>query len=128
MATTIGKGLRYAAMMGVAGTLLLCGGVARAQSAGSTSIQQQTGPSRGPGMGIDHGPSLAPEIEEKAAKARNDQRQKQLVDDTAKLLELATQLKEDVDKTNKNILSIDVIKRAEQIEKLAHAVKERMKG
>jgi hypothetical protein len=61
-------------------------------------------------------------------EARSTERQKRLVADTDKLLALATDLKEQVDKTNKNILSIDVIKKADEIEKLAHSVKERMKG
>ena len=74
------------------------------------------------------GPSLTPDQEEKQSKARNDERQKRLEADTNKLLELATQLHTDVAKTNKNVLSIDVIKRADEIEKLAHAVKERMRG
>ena len=55
-------------------------------------------------------------------------RQKRLVADSDKLLALATQLHDDVGKTDKNILSLDVVKRAEEIEKLARAVKERMKG
>lgn len=62
------------------------------------------------------------------AKKRNEQRQQELKKDTDKLLELATELKQYVDKTNENIISLDVIKKAEQIEKLAHAVKEKMKG
>ena len=74
------------------------------------------------------GPSLSPAQEEKQAKARNEDRQKRLEADTNKLLELATELHTDVAKTNKNVLSIDVIKRADEIEKLAHAVKERMRG
>jgi hypothetical protein len=41
---------------------------------------------------------------------------------------LATELKEQVDKTDKNILSVDVIKKADEIEKLAKSVKDRMKG
>jgi hypothetical protein len=61
-------------------------------------------------------------------KARSVDRQKRLVADTDKLLALATDLKQQVDKTNQNILSVDVIKKAEEIEKLAHSVKERMKG
>lgn len=61
-------------------------------------------------------------------KARNDDRQKKLVSDTEKLLSLATELKQDVDKTDKDTLSIDVVKKAEEIEKLAHSVKEKMKG
>jgi hypothetical protein len=37
-------------------------------------------------------------------------------------------LKTQVDKSTKDTLSVDVIKKAEEIEKLAHSVKERMKG
>jgi hypothetical protein len=61
-------------------------------------------------------------------KLRFAERQKQLVQDTDKLLELTTALKEQVDDSNKNILSLDMVKKAEQIEKLAHSVKERIKG
>jgi nitric oxide reductase activation protein len=61
-------------------------------------------------------------------KARNDDRQKRLVADTQKLLALATELKADVDRTNKDTLSVDVVKKADEIEKLAHSVKEKMKG
>jgi hypothetical protein len=72
--------------------------------------------------------SSNPKIEEQQARARSTERQKKLVADTEKLLALATELKTDVDKTNQNILSVDVIKKADEIEKLAHSVKERMKG
>jgi hypothetical protein len=74
------------------------------------------------------GPSISPEIQAQQARSRNSERQKRLVEDTDKLLVLATQLKQDVDKTNKDVLSVDVIKKADEIEKLAHNVKERMKG
>jgi hypothetical protein len=66
--------------------------------------------------------------EEKQAKLRNEDRQKRLVEDTDKLLQLATQLHNDVGRTDQHILSLDVVKRADEIEKLAHNVKERMKG
>jgi len=69
-----------------------------------------------------------PRREEQQAQLRNSDRQKRLVADTDKLLELATDLKQQVDKTNKDTLSVDVIKKADEIEKLAHSVKERMKG
>lgn len=62
------------------------------------------------------------------AKKRNEARQQDIKKDTDKLLELANELKQYVDKTNENIISVDVIKKAEQIEKLAHSVKEKMKG
>ena len=66
--------------------------------------------------------------ESKQDKAINDERQKKLVEDTAKLLELANELKAAVDKSNKNTLSLDVVRKADAIEKLAHSVKEGMKG
>jgi hypothetical protein len=50
------------------------------------------------------------------------------VADTEKLVALTTALKEQVDESNKDILSLDMIKKAEEIEKLAHSVKERIKG
>ncbi len=59
---------------------------------------------------------------------RNEERQKQLVKDTDQLLALATQLKSEVDKTDKNVLSVAVIKKAEEIEKLAKNVRDRMKS
>lgn len=61
-------------------------------------------------------------------KKYNLQRQQDIQKDTEKLLELATELKQAVDKSNENMLSVDVIKKAEQIEKLAKQVKDKMKG
>ncbi len=61
-------------------------------------------------------------------KKRNELRQQDLKKDTEKLLELATELKQYVDKSNENTLSLDVIKKADQIEKLAKSVKDKMKG
>ena len=48
--------------------------------------------------------------------------------DTDKLLKLSVELKESVDRSDENVLSVEVIKKAEEIEKLAHSVKEKMKG
>jgi len=64
------------------------------------------------------------EMEKKAAK----ERVAALKTDTDKLLKLSVELKEYVDKSNENVLSLDVIKKAEQIEKLAKSVKDKMKG
>lgn len=61
-------------------------------------------------------------------KQANKQRQEDLKEDTVKLLELATELKQYVDKTNENVMSLEVMKKAEQIEKLAHSVREKMKA
>jgi hypothetical protein len=54
--------------------------------------------------------------------------QKQLAEDTAKLLVLANQLKAELDKSNMDTLSLGVIRKAEQVEKLAHKVRDEMKG
>lgn len=67
---------------------------------------------------------MAHEMEKKAAK----QRVAALKSDTDKLLKLSTELKSYVDKSDENILSVDVIKKAEEIEKLAKSVKDKMKG
>ena len=62
------------------------------------------------------------------AKMRNEDRQKKLVADTEKLLALATDLQAQVDQSTADSLSEDGMKKVEEIEKLAHSVKERMKG
>ena len=67
-------------------------------------------------------------MEREQAKKLNQQRHANLKKDTDRLLELATQLKQQVDKSNENTLSLDVIKKCEEIEKLAHSVKQKMKG
>jgi TolA-binding protein len=67
-------------------------------------------------------------LEKEMAKKANQDRQAALRKDTDRLLKLATELKEYVDKTNENMLSMNVVKKAEEIEKLAHSVKDKMKG
>ncbi len=54
-------------------------------------------------------------------------RRKLLADESAELLGLAAQLKNEMDKTDKDRLSLGVIRKAEQIEKLAKDVKAQMK-
>jgi hypothetical protein len=53
--------------------------------------------------------------------------QKQLADDTEKLLVLANELKAEMDKSTKDTLSLSVIKKAEAVEKLARKVRDEMK-
>lgn len=67
------------------------------------------------------------QLERDRVKALNKDRQQKLKNDTDKLLQLATELKQYVDKTNENILSIDVIKKTDEIEKLAKSIREKMK-
>ena len=124
------------------GLMLVLLGTAAAQSTGGGS-GSGTGAGRSqpsaaqPQLPNSSIPSIVPSdpadermmrLEQEQAKMRNVDRQKKLVEDTEKLLALANQLKEEVGKSNKDTLSLDVVKKADEIEKLAHSVKEKMKG
>ena len=67
------------------------------------------------------------QMERDRARKLNKERQAAIKRDTDKLLALATELKDYVDKSNEYVLSLDVVKKAEEIEKLAHHVREKMK-
>jgi type VI protein secretion system component VasF len=77
-----------------------------------------------PGHPID---PLSRDHDSQMAMMRNNSRQQQIQADAAKLLQLSQELKAEVDKSNKNELSLSVVKKAEEIEKLAKAVKIRMR-
>ena len=64
------------------------------------------------------------DMEKKAAK----ERVAALKNDTDKLLKLSVELKSYVEKSDENVLSLTVVKKAEEIEKLAKSVKDKMKG
>jgi hypothetical protein len=77
--------------------------------------------------------TAAPENAASAADSQSlpapqTEKQKQLADDTAKLLQLANELKAELDKSSKDTLSLSVMKKAEQVEKLAHKVRDEMKA
>lgn len=63
----------------------------------------------------------------KNPEAATVERKKQIADESSRLLKLATELKTEVDKTNKDTLSLNVIRKADAIEQLARDVKEKMK-
>jgi hypothetical protein len=67
----------------------------------------------------------AAEREREARRIR--ERQEELQRDTGKLQELSNQLKEVVEKSNEQQLSMDAVRKAEEIEKLARSVKKRLK-
>jgi hypothetical protein len=101
------------------------------------SFSQGSAQSPNPSPRLNPSPGLNPDehedeehakIEKDMAKRANHERQAQLQRDTDNLLKLANELKQDVDKSNENTLSLDVVKKAEEIEKLAHSVKEKMKA
>jgi hypothetical protein len=74
----------------------------------------------------DEGPPV-PEATRK--KALLEQRQKDIKKDIEKLFDLATQLKTEVEKTDATTtLSLAMVRRAEEIEKLARSIKDNAKG
>lgn len=77
-------------------------------------------------------PSSAPtgsddEIQKQQAVAANLQRQVEIRRDTEKMAELMQELKDYLAKADQGVMSVDAIRKAEQIEKLAHSVKAKMK-
>lgn len=56
------------------------------------------------------------------------ERHAQLQRDTDKLVALTAELKQNVDKAGRNFLSMDVIRTAQEIQKLAKSVQEKMKN
>jgi peptidoglycan hydrolase CwlO-like protein len=62
-------------------------------------------------------------------KIRLEENQKDIKKDIEKLFDLASQLKQQVEKTDATaVLSLAMVKKAEEIERLARQIKERAKG
>lgn len=61
-------------------------------------------------------------------KKANEERFQKIKDDTEKLVTLSNELKDYVAKSNEHTMSLSVIKKAEEIEKLARSVKDKMKA
>lgn len=91
------------------------------------SVWQQSSPQSPQQRRQEQDEELA-KIQKENVRRANEQRQLELRRDTDRLLHLTNELKQYVDKTNENILSLEVIRKAEEIERLAKSVKEKMKG
>jgi hypothetical protein len=60
-------------------------------------------------------------------EAANAERKRQLDSDSALLLKLASELKAEIDRTPPDMLSLSIVRKAEEIERLAHNVQVKMK-
>ena len=67
-----------------------------------------------------------PMMDQRRVRALNNERQKQLVADTDKLLKLAKELNDEVAKANSGTLTPDEMHKIADIEKLARSVRQRM--
>lgn len=105
-------------------------------AAGTKQITQNTqtpgaipgGHPQRPGvMGEDPNP-VSGSTSMKMEHMREEERRKRMLSDTAKLVALSTELNAEVEKTTKDELSVEVVRKAAEIEKLAHDVRERMRS
>lgn len=62
-----------------------------------------------------------------AADAGGDQARQQINNECADMMQMANDLKSEVDKTNKDVLSLAVVRKANDIEQLAHRVRDQMR-
>jgi hypothetical protein len=96
------------------GLLLLAALAGSAGRAGEAGLQQAPPPAH-------------PQSTNVSADAAEAERRREIADESARLLKLATDLKAEVDKTTKDTLSLEVIRKADAIERFAHDVKEKKK-
>jgi hypothetical protein len=67
-------------------------------------------------------------MKKRAEKQRNEKRQGDLKRDTDALYKLASDLKKSVDSSNEHVLSLEVLRKTEEIQKLAKSVHDKMKA
>jgi hypothetical protein len=78
---------------------------------------------------VDEKPPVSPDSSVPSTKTLLEQNQKNIKKDIERLYQLVTQLKTEVEKTDSTaVLSLALVKKAEEIEKLAKQIKERAKG
>jgi len=109
---------------GAAALILIAAALAFGQQSAPPGLPQASAGQQTP----DPGPTpLAIPAAGRSPEAANAERRRQIAEDASQLLQLATGLKAEVDKTDKDTLSLGVIRKADEIEKLARAVKDKMK-
>ena len=116
---------------------LMVGGLCSAQNVNSAFPAAPLSPDLGVGIGRPNptanglgampGVPATDDVQKQQAIAANLQRQIEIRRDTEKMLQLTAELKDDLQNAN-HVLSVEAIKKAEQIEKLAHSVKSKMKA
>jgi hypothetical protein len=106
--------------------LLIVAPLAMAQRPGPTPQAPRPTGVQQPGV-----TSVDPRTDESAQalqmrQQRNALRQRQLVEKTQELQKLTNELRAEIDKTDKDTLSLDVVKKSEQIERLAKSIHQLM--
>ena len=115
-------------------TLLICGALLLASSRASWGNGNQVGTQgdhKGTRLGAPEQQEVKPEGPEITTRQKRDLLKsnfEKTKDNASELADMAIGLRDELNKTNVNILSVDVIHRAEKIEKLAKKIKEEAKG
>ena len=120
------------------GLVTVVGSMAVADSLGMTPIQFGAGAPDAPSVETlgqfgrhprdDEQSIMTREMQRNQAKRLREQRQQQLLSDTAKLLQLATDLKAEVDNREPDPSPVAVFKEADEIGKLAKRVSDKIKA
>jgi hypothetical protein len=105
-------------MQRISGILLAAGMIALGTSTASAQASAAAGTASGAASaGPGHGAAPVP------APDMRTEKQKELAMQTERLFDMATELKAQVDRTNRNILSLKVVQKAEEIEALAKGMR-----
>ena len=122
------KIIRSGAFLAAMAAAPLVAGVSSAQQSASPQFPMPDASSASPRSGLNRGADdpMTQQANEKRVKELNVLRQKEITTDAAKLLALATELKTRLDKGGEEASSLDMMHKAEQIEKLARNVRARM--
>jgi hypothetical protein len=108
-----------------------CAALAVAAGAGLLRAHAQSAPAPAttPSQNVASAPTSAPPAPAASQQAPlpaaspDDARKQQIASDCADLLKMATDLKSEVDKSTKDVLSVGVVRKAGEIEQLAHKVR-----
>jgi len=110
--------------------LACCAALAAAAGAGllhdhaEAHAQSAPAPASAPPKNVASAPAPAAGPQDPSATANADEaRKQQIARECADLLKMATDLKSEVDKSSKDMLSIPVVRKAGEIEQLAHKVR-----
>jgi len=96
--------------------------------ASAQMVHLPPGIAQGPTPGTGDTPvTSGDDIQRQQAIAANQERQVEIKRDTEKMSELTQELKNYLETKSPGVMSVDAIKKAEQIEKLARSVKSKMK-
>src|SRR5579859_4468851 len=108
--------------------LKLAAGAAGAATIGSWIAAGQAPPKRSPSTASgDEQPD--PNLDPKRAKTILEQNKKDMKKDVEKLFQLATELKDEADKSDAmTVLSLPLLRKTEEIEKLARQIRDKAKG